>query len=140
MIFGCIDANKLFIHCANGVQDITELQEITERILNCLKRQFYAFNFGFESSVWSNQIEIRIDFNGELQSFRFESKRDTVATLQIPNYNAPFYDVGVKCIDAWSCGNIKRAINQSKPVAGRYENLLDMEPEKDESGLEAKTD
>ena len=36
--------------------------------------------------------------------------------------------------------DVKYAINRSKPVAGRYENLLDMEPEKSESELEEKTD
>jgi len=124
VILGCIDANELRIYCANGIQGINELQETTKRILDGLKRPFYAFNCAFETSVWFHQIGIRIDFDGELQRFRFESKKEAVATLQIPNYDDPFYDEGVKCIEAWNCGNYKHVIAHNRACLLKERDIL----------------
>ncbi|MFC1981094.1 hypothetical protein ACFLVN_02490 [Chloroflexota bacterium] len=124
VIFGCIDTNKLCIYCACGNQGITELQEITKKILGNLKRPFYAFNCVFESSVWFNHIGIRIEFDGELQRFRYENKKEAVASLQIPNYDDPFYDEGVKCIEAWNCGNVKHAVAHNRACLLKERDIL----------------
>lgn len=124
VILGYINANKLCIYCADGTQGISELQEVTKEILESLERPFYAFNCGFESSVWFNQIGIKIDFTGELQGFRFEYKKDAVATLKIPNYDDPFFDEGVKCIEAWNDGYYEQAIAHNRACLLKERDIL----------------
>lgn len=124
VILGCVNTDKICIYCASGVQGINDLQELTKNILNGLKRPFYAFNCSFESSVWFHHIGVRIDFDGELQRFRFERKKDAVTSLRIPNYNDPFYDDGFKCIEAWNCGNTNHAIAHNRACLLKERDIL----------------
>lgn len=124
VIFGCVNANGLYIYCASGAQGIDELQEMTKVIMDGLKRPFYAFNCAFESSVWFHHIGIKVDFDGELQKFRYEYKKDAVASLRIPNYDDPFHDEGVKCIEAWNSGNVKHAIAHNRACLLKERDIL----------------
>jgi hypothetical protein len=124
VILGYINSGKLCIHCANGKQGIAELEEITLDILNGLERPFYAFNCSFEKSVWFHHIGIKIDFDGELQSYKYEKKRDTVAALRIPQYGDPFFDDGLKCIGAWNCGRFEDAIAHNRACLLKERDIL----------------
>ena len=124
IILGYIDGKKLCIYCANDTKGITKLAQLTKDILQNLKRPYYAFNCAFESSVWFHHIGIRIIFDGELQRYRFEQKKEAVLTLKIPNYDDPFFDNGSKCIEAWNCGNIKYAVAHNRSCLLKEREIL----------------
>lgn len=124
IILGYIDGKKLCIYCANDTKGITELVQLTKDILQNLKRPYYAFNCAFESSVWFHHIGIGINFDGELQKYRFEQKKEAVLTLKIPNYDDPFFDNGFKCIEAWNCGNIKHTIAHNRACLLKERDIL----------------
>ncbi len=124
VIFGCIDTNQIQIFCANGYQNIDELCSITKDLIGKLKRPFYAFNCSFESSVWFHNIGIEIDFDGELQGFKYESKRNAVALLRIPQYNDPFFDDGYKCLKAWESQKFKHAIAHNRACLLKERDIL----------------
>jgi len=124
VIFGQINDKKLQIFCAKDREAIEELKSQTERILNSLERPFYAFNTNFESSVWFHHIGITINFDGELQEFKFESKKGAVAELGIPNYDDPFYDVGKLCIEAWHGREFDKAIAHNRACLLKERDIL----------------
>lgn len=124
VIFGYISGNKLCIFIARERQGIVELARATEKILATLKRPYYAFNCAFESCVWFHQLGIKIDFDGELQKYRFERKKDAIVSLKIPNYQDPFFDEGFKCVEAWNCGNIKNAIAHNRACLLKERDIL----------------
>jgi len=114
VILGFINRNELKIFCAQGKEAIEELKSQTERILNSLERPFFAFNADCESSVWFHHIGIIINFDGELQKFKFEKKSEARKSLNIPNYDDPFNDEGELCMRAWENGEFDKAIAHNR--------------------------
>jgi hypothetical protein len=101
VIFGYINKDQLHIYCAQTLEGTEKLRLMTPEIFAGLKRPYYAFNCNFESGVWFHQAGIQINFDGELQGEPFESKKNAILRLKIPNYNDPFWDKGQMCIKAW---------------------------------------
>lgn len=124
VILGCLDGDKLVIYYACGNIGIATLQADTDRILQGLQRPFFAFNCAFESSVWFHHIGIRIVFDGELQKYRFEPKREAIKVLAIPNYDDPFYDNGFKCIEAWNKDDRANAIAHNRACLLKERDIL----------------
>lgn len=124
VILGFINRNELNIFCAKGKEAIEELKSQTEQILNSLERPFYAFNADCESSVWFHHIGIIINFDGELQKIKFESKKNAVADLGIPNYDDPFNDVGRLCMEAWENGKFDKAIAHNRACLLKERDIL----------------
>ncbi len=85
-IFGFINGQGLHILCAKGMEAINELNKKTEKLIDLLQRPFYAFQSEFERGVLFHQLGKRIDFDGELQRYRGESKGNARTELNIPNY------------------------------------------------------
>ena len=123
VIFGFINRHGLHIFCAKGIEAISELKEKAKDILDSLQRPFYAFNTDFERGVLFCELSKEIDFDGELQEWH-ESKASAVRDLAIPNYNDPFYDKGILCIEAWEKGEFGRTIAHNRACLLKEKDIL----------------
>ncbi len=123
VIFGFINRKALHIFCAEGIEAISELKEKTEDIIDSLERPFYAFNSEFERGVFLYELGQEIDFDGELQGIR-ESKARAVRNLGIPNYDDPFYDRGLWCMNAWHNGEFDAAIAHNRACLLKERDIL----------------
>lgn len=124
VIFGLIGKHQLCIYCAEGLEAISALVTRTEHIINSLDRPFHAFNSDFERGVWFHQLNRIIDFDGELNRRRYESKRRAVTDLDIPNYDDPFYDDGYQCMMAWQNGEFAKAIAHNRACLLKERDIL----------------
>ena len=124
VIFGFINRHALHIFCAQGITAISELKEKTEGIIDSLGRPLYAFNSEFEKGVLFHQLGKEIDFDGELQKEKFESKVDAVRDLDISNYDDPFYSRGFPCIKAWKDGEFDKAIAHNRACLLKERDIL----------------
>ncbi len=124
VILGYINQEYLHIYCAQSDQEIEELRQKTPEILGSLKRPLYAFNCEFESGVWFHHVGIKIDFDGELQGERFESKKNAVRLLRISNYEDPFFDLGYKCMAAWQARDFAKAIAHNRACLLKERDIL----------------
>lgn len=123
-IFGFINRQGFHILCAKGMEAISELNKKTEELIDLLQRPFYAFQSEFERGVFFHQLGKRIDFDGELQRYRGESKRNAGAELNIPNYDDPFNDVGHLCMEAWEKGEFDKAIAHNRACLLKERDIL----------------
>jgi len=123
VIFGFM--NKCFLHvlCAQEREAIGDLRERIEKIIDSLERPFYAFNCGFETGVLFCELGREIYFDGELQE-AYESKRKVVRNLDIPNYDDPFYDRGLWCMNAWHNGEFDAAIAHNRACLLKERDIL----------------
>ena len=124
VIFGFINRDALHIFCAKGIEAINELREGTKRIIDSLERPFYAFNSEFERGVLFYELGKMINFEGELQKEKFESKVDAVRDLDISNYDDPFYSRGFPCIKAWKDGEFDKAIAHNRACLLKERDIL----------------
>jgi len=123
VIFGFIHRHALHIFCARGTEAISKLKEKTKNIIDSLERPFYAFNSEFERGVFFHELGKEIDFNGELQEIR-ESKARAVRDLGIPNYDDPFHDRGLWCMNAWHNGEFDKAIAHNRACLLKERDIL----------------
>ncbi len=124
VIFGFINRYAFQIFCAKGTEAINELRERTGMIIDSLDRPFYAFNCEFERSVLFYELGKEIDFGGELNREKYESKLDAVRNLGIPNYEDPFYDNGFLCMLAWQDEEFDRAIAHNRACLLKEKDIL----------------
>ena len=124
VIFGFINRHGLHIFCAKGIEAINELREGTKRIIDSLERPFYAFNNEFEKGVFFYELGKEVNFDGELQKEKFESKIDAVRDLDIPNYDDPFHSRGFPCIKAWKEGEFDKAIAHNRACLLKERDIL----------------
>jgi hypothetical protein len=124
VIFGFIDNERLHIYCAKNLDGIDKLKSITPQIFAGLKRPYYAFNCNFESGVWFHHIGLQINFDGELQGLPFESKKNAILQLKIPNYDDPFWDRGLLCIKAWNDKDFDKAIAHNRACLLKERDIL----------------
>ena len=124
VILGLFGKKGISIFCAKGKEAIRELNSLTEQILDKLERPFFAFNTHFESSVFFHQLGKTIDFDGELQCYRGESKGKARAELYIPNYDDPFNDMGKLCMQAWLRGEFDKAIAHNRACLLKERDIL----------------
>ena len=124
VILGFINRYALQIFCAKGVEAINELKEKNKGIIDSLERPFYAFNSEFEKGVLFYELGKEIDFDGELQKEKFESKVDAVGDLDISNYDDPFYSRGFPCIKAWKDGEFDKAIAHNRACLLKERDIL----------------
>ncbi|MFH0941580.1 MAG: hypothetical protein V1823_00925 [Chloroflexota bacterium] len=124
VIFGHINKNGLVILCAKGREAINELNSASKQMLDNLERPFYALNTNFESSVWFNQLNKEIVFDGELQEKPYESKKEARNILTIPDYDDPFCDNGLECSCAWECAQYDKAIAHNRSCLLKERDIL----------------
>ncbi len=124
VIFGYIDKNGLETHCARRIESIEKLKNTVAQISPQLRKPLYAFNCCFEKGVLFHSCGIVIDFDGELNKEKYESKRDAITSLGIENYDDPFNDVGFKCKLAWEKGNTKLSIRHNRSCLLKERDIL----------------
>lgn len=123
VIFGLINKLKIEILCAQGKASVAELVDKAQETLRHLERPFYAFNSEFERGVFFYNLGLKINFDGELQ-FGRESKANACRLLCVPNYDDPFFDKGLYCIDAWIKGKFDNAIAHNRACLLKERDLL----------------
>lgn len=124
VIFGYIDQDHLKIYCANDQSGISELVALTREIIGSLERPFYAFNSEFETGVLFHHAGLEVEFDGELNSKKYESKKEVVGQLNIPNYDDPFFDAGKLCMQAWNNGEFDKAIAHNRACLLKERDIL----------------
>jgi hypothetical protein len=125
VIFGFINKHQLNIFCAGGMEAIGFLEKkVHDVIIDNLEKPFYAFNCDFERGVCFHHIGKEIDFGGELNKEKYESKAAAVRDLRIDNYGDPFHDNGYKCMQAWSGGKFDDAIAHNRACLLKERDIL----------------
>ena len=124
VIFGFINKHSLNILCAKGMEAISDLKAETQKLIDSLERPFYAFQSAFERGLFFHQLNKRIDFDGELQRYRGESKGNARTELDIPNYGDPFNDVGKLCMAAWENGQFDSAMAHNRACLLKERDIL----------------
>ena len=124
VILGFINRHTLCIFCAKGMEAINELKEKTGNIIDRLERPFYAFNSEFERGVLFHELGKVINFEGELNEEKYESKASSVRNLGISNYDEPFYDKGFLCMKAWKAEQFDRAIAHNRACLLKAREIL----------------
>jgi len=129
VIFGFIDKDGLEIHCAKSKESINKLKEKIKTILPKLKRPFHAFNCNFERGVFFHSLDKKVTFERELQKERSEGewhepKWSAVSLLEIPQYDDPFNDKGILCMEAWLRGEIDKAIAHNRSCLLKERDIL----------------
>jgi len=71
----------------------------------------------------SYELDKEIDFDGELQEDR-ESKANARSYLDIPNYDDPFYDKGLLCMQAWQDEEFDRAMAHNRACLLKERDIL----------------
>lgn len=126
VIFGFINDDGIQIHYAINMESIEELKNEMKQILSPLesKKPFYAFNTDFERGVLFHSLNLDVEFEGELNTWPFEAKKSAVKELEIPNYDDPFNDDGLKCKEAWLEGEIDKAIAHNRSCLLKERQIL----------------
>ncbi|MFA5399917.1 MAG: hypothetical protein WC169_00970 [Dehalococcoidia bacterium] len=124
VILGYIDGDHIRIYCAKSHDGIEALKSITNTIIDSLRRPLYAFNSEFEQCVLFHHIGREFDIECELNSEKYEKKKNVVRYLNIPNYNDPFYDDGYKCIGAWERKQFDDAIAHNRACLLKERDIL----------------
>lgn len=124
VIFGYINQEHLKIYCGNDQSGISELVMLTREIIGSLGRPFYAFNSEFETGILFHHVGMEVEFDGELNSKKYESKKEVVQQLKIPNYDDPFFDSGKLCMRAWNDGEFDKAIAHNRACLLKERDIL----------------
>ena len=124
VIFGYITHNKLSILYSENKTSIPTLQEEIKNVLASLERPLYAFNSSFEMGSLYHNLNQKIMFEGELNKEKYEAKRTAVQVLNIPQYDDPFFDNGLLCMQAWEIGKTKEAIAHNRSCLLKERDIL----------------
>ncbi|HEY41546.1 MAG TPA: hypothetical protein G4O18_06770 [Dehalococcoidia bacterium] len=135
VIFGYIDRHALTILYVRDTEEIDELNERVASLIGNLTKPFYAFNTVFERSVLYHGLGRELHFDGELQAEKYESKASAVSTLGIPNYDDPFFDRGILCMQAWESGDFDKAIAHNRACLLKERDILLLRGFREPEGL-----
>ena len=124
VIFGYMNRDRIRILCAEDHGSIADLGAEIIKVLGSLEGPFYAFNSDFERGVLFNHLGKKVEFEGELNQEKFESKKRVVQAFRIPNYGDPCNDNGLLCSQHWSKGNIEPAILHNRSCLLKERDIL----------------
>ena len=124
VIFGFITSDSLNIYCARGYPSIEPLKERIIKLLDNLPRPFHAFNADFERGVLYHHTGRDVSFDKELQKERYEPKWRAVRELGIGQYDDPFLDNGLHCMNAWKRGDIEKAMIHNRACLLKERDIL----------------
>lgn len=124
VIFGTIDGRGIRITCAKNVDSISELRGIVMSLLPSLEKPFHAFNSDFERGILFHYTGKEVAFEGELNAEKYEKKELVVRALGIPNYDDPFNGNGFLCSQAWSRGELEKAIRHNRSCLLKERDIL----------------
>lgn len=124
IIFGFIDNKTLKIFCAKNESSIAQLKEIIKTTLPNLKKPFYSFNSDFERGTLFHFLGKQVNFEGELNSTRFERKENVIINLKLPSHGDPFAGNGFECMKAWQKGEHEKAIAHNRSCLLKERDIL----------------
>lgn len=124
VIFGYVDRHALTILYIRATEEINELNERVAGLISSLNKPLCAFNSIFERAVLYHGLGLELHFDGELQAVKYESKANAVSALGIPNYDDPFYDRGILCLQAWENGEFDKAIAHNRACLLKERDIL----------------
>lgn len=124
VMFGYIGGRGIHILYVRGTDEIRELNEKVATVINDLPRPLFAFNTTFERAVLFHQLGQQFRFDGELQKEKFEPKARAVRHLGIPNYDDPFFDKGILCMQAWEDGEYDQAVAHNRACLLKERDIL----------------
>lgn len=124
VIFGYMNRHALTILYVRAVDEINELNERVSSLISNLNKPFYAFNTIFERAVLYHGLGRELRFDGELQAEKYESKASVVSALGIPNYDDPFFDRGILCMQAWESGQFDKAVAHNRACLLKERDIL----------------
>lgn len=125
VIFGYLTKNGLKIYYVEKKNEIPQMKKFLANYIPSLNRPFYAFNCEFESSVLYHSCDLNLDFDHELNSEKYEPKRNAVRRLGIGNYGDPFDGDGKKCKEAWLRGDaIDKCIEHNRACLLKERDIL----------------
>lgn len=126
VIFGYINKEGICIHYANHLDSIEILRKRIQEVMKDLvfKRPLFAFNTDFEKGILFHNLAMHVEFDGELNRERYESKRIAVKELGIPNYDDPFSDNGRDCSLSWLRGKIDLAVAHNRSCLLKERDIL----------------
>lgn len=127
VIFGYINNSYLKIIYVNNHKSISELKEYILKDIDNIFHPMYAYSCYFEKGVLYNWLDYEFCFDGELNkkvNGKFQSKRDAIYELNIPNYDDPFNDSGLLCLEAWQNGNVKDTIRHNRSCLLKERDIL----------------
>jgi len=113
VVFGTLEGDLIKIYYIEEKGYLEEFLILIEEKLSALKKPFWAFNKQFEQGLIYNCFGKTYNFH-ELQKRKYESKKQAVAELNIPNFNDPFYDKGALAMKAWNLKNFKECIQHNR--------------------------
>jgi len=124
VVFGFITKDGIKIFCAKTENSIETLKQNIREILPQLEKPFYAFNTEFERGVLFHALGLDVKFDCELTKEKYESKSTAIKLLKISNYDDPFNDNGILCMDAWLKGFIKSSIAHNRSCLLKEKDIL----------------
>jgi len=136
VIFGYINKEELRILTAQKAEDISRLNEIVSFLLHDLEKPFHAFNCDFEMGVLFHNLKARHLFERELNKEKYEAKKKAVSELGIQQYNDPFNDNGLLCMQAWQNGEIGKAMAHNRSCLLKERDILLKRGFREPAGLE----
>ena len=99
---GILDKNKVEIIAKTyNVSDDLFVRVVDEKVKR-ISHPYYAFNVGCDMALLSKLLGREIRFDRELQKKQYESKRNAVQTLGMPNFDDPFNGDGRLAAKAWT--------------------------------------
>ncbi len=130
VIFGYINRQGFHIYCAQGIEDIPELEEKASKLLETIdkERPLYAFQCHHEMSVLLYRLKSKTLFDKELQAREYEPKEEALRNLGIPNsFGDPFQNErkpGYACQIAWLNSRYDDAIQHNRACLLKEQALL----------------
>jgi len=127
---GILDKNKVEI-IAKTCNASNELfvQAVDEKVRGT-NHPYYAFNVGCDMALLTKLLGREIQFDRELQN-EYESKREVVQNLRIPNFDDPFNGLGYLAAKEWTkhletreTDRVKRVIAHNLACVLKEYNIL----------------
>ncbi len=112
-ILGYLCDNTLIQHCAEGLEEISELIDIITKTIPKLPQPYYALNCYFERGILYHGSDLEpefIDVRGKIRG----AKWDIREKLGIPKYNDPFNGSGYTCLLEWKKGNYGQCLAHNR--------------------------
>ena len=100
VVYGTLNDQGIRIQYITRYEEIDELLDTINNELKTLKQPFWAFNKIFEESIIYLHFGKMYEF-WELNSWRYESKREAEQVLNIPQFSDPFEGHGELVLEEW---------------------------------------
>jgi hypothetical protein len=131
VIFGYINKSGVHVHCAEGIKDISNLEDTVKLLVKGLTnlRPLYALNCHHEMGVLFHHMGIELIFDKELQAKDYESKESALVTMSIDGkcFKDPFQGTakpGLECKIAWENDQYEMSLRHNRACLLKEQALM----------------